>query len=131
MVNSDLFFLDNPLQSNCKDKNNLTTNLQMVWSIITKLSSAISLKMGGSYMRTTRPTATERREATFIHLLSSRQGQPVTEWAALLVFTSKKNHHAALEILKHCINLSGDFWDVCAFFSAAVFSLLCWHQQRN
>jgi len=60
------------LQSDCKDKDILTTYSQMVWSVIAKLSSAPPFKMGGSYMRTTRPIATERREATFIHLLSSR-----------------------------------------------------------
>jgi hypothetical protein len=36
-----------------------------------------------------------------------------------------------LELPKHCIILSRDFWNVCAFFSAFMFSLLGWQQQRN
>jgi hypothetical protein len=47
------------------------------------------------------------------------------------VFPSKKNHRAPLEILKHCIKLNSAFWDVCAFFSAVMFSLLGWQQQRK
>jgi len=36
--------------------------------------------------------------------------------AALLVFPSEKNVFTPLELLKHCIILTGDFWDVRAFF---------------
>jgi hypothetical protein len=46
-------------------------------------------------------------------------------------YTSKKKMLHPLELLKHCIILFGDFWNVCAFFSAFMFSLLGWQQQRN
>jgi hypothetical protein len=36
-----------------------------------------------------------------------------------------------LDLLKHCIILTADFWGVRAFFPAFMFSLLGWQQQRK
>jgi len=47
-----------------------------------------------------------------------------------VAFYLHKKYQSSLELLKHCINIIGVFWDVREFFSD-LFSHLGWQQQRN